>query len=56
MRHLQNMAKVMLVTGLIVAYGYMTEMFIAWYSARQVRDVRPVEPDDGTLRRRRTGR
>jgi Ni/Fe-hydrogenase subunit HybB-like protein len=32
MRHLQNMAKVMLVTGLIVAYGYMTEAFIAWYS------------------------
>src|SRR6266545_5018559 len=33
MRHLQNMAKVMLVTGLIVAYGYLIEMFIAWYSA-----------------------
>ena len=33
MRHLQNMAKVMLVTGLIVGYGYLTEMFIAWYSA-----------------------
>ncbi|HZT77174.1 MAG TPA: NrfD/PsrC family molybdoenzyme membrane anchor subunit [Vicinamibacterales bacterium] len=33
MRHLQNMAKVMLVTGLIVAYGYATEAFIAWYSA-----------------------
>ncbi len=32
-RHLQNMAKVMLVTGLIVAYGYMTEAFVAWYSA-----------------------
>src|SRR5437870_176858 len=32
-RHLQNMAKVMLVTGLIVAYGYLTEAFIAWYSA-----------------------
>jgi molybdopterin-containing oxidoreductase family membrane subunit len=32
MRHLQNMAKVMLVTGLIVAYGYATEAFIAWYS------------------------
>jgi molybdopterin-containing oxidoreductase family membrane subunit len=31
MRHLQNMAKVLLVTGLIVAYGYMTEAFIAWY-------------------------
>jgi molybdopterin-containing oxidoreductase family membrane subunit len=35
MRHLQNMAKVMLVTGLIVAYGYMTEAFIAWYGQNQ---------------------
>jgi molybdopterin-containing oxidoreductase family membrane subunit len=33
LRHLQNMAKVMLVTGLIVVYGYMTEAFMAWYSA-----------------------
>jgi Ni/Fe-hydrogenase subunit HybB-like protein len=33
LRHLQNMAKVMLVTGLIVAYGYGTEAFMAWYSA-----------------------
>ncbi len=32
MRHLQNMAKVMLATGLIVAYGYMMEGFMAWYS------------------------
>jgi len=31
MRHLQNMAKILLVTGLIVAYGYMIEAFIAWY-------------------------
>src|SRR5207245_4699585 len=31
MRHLENMAKVMLVTGLIVAYGYHIEAFIAWY-------------------------
>ncbi len=30
-RHLQNMAKVMLATGLIVAYGYMIEFFLAWY-------------------------
>ena len=35
MRHLQNMAKVMLATGLIVAYGYMMETFMAWYSANQ---------------------
>src|SRR5438552_2992551 len=32
-RHLQNMAKVMLVTGLIVAYGYTVEAFMSWYSA-----------------------
>jgi molybdopterin-containing oxidoreductase family membrane subunit len=32
MRHLQNMAKVMLVTGLVVAYGYTIEGFVAWYS------------------------
>ena len=31
-RHLENMAKVMLATGLIVAYGYSMEAFIAWYS------------------------
>jgi len=33
MRHLENMAKVLLVTGLIVAYGYGIEAFMAWYSA-----------------------
>src|SRR4029077_8743205 len=31
--HVRNMAKVMLVTGLIVAYGYTVEAFMAWYSA-----------------------
>src|SRR5215831_12121945 len=35
MRHLQNMAKVMLATGLIVAYGYLMEFFMSWYSADQ---------------------
>jgi molybdopterin-containing oxidoreductase family membrane subunit len=33
MTHLENMAKVMLATGLLVGYGYMTEAFMAWYSA-----------------------
>jgi Ni/Fe-hydrogenase subunit HybB-like protein len=33
MRHLENMAKVTLVTGLIVVYGYASEAFFAWYSA-----------------------
>ncbi|PYS45919.1 MAG: hydrogenase, partial [Acidobacteria bacterium] len=32
MRHLQNMAKIMLATGMIVAYGYLMETFMAWYS------------------------
>jgi len=32
LRHLENMAKVMLATGLIVAYGYLMELFMAWYS------------------------
>src|SRR5580698_2780364 len=32
MRHIECMAKVMLGTGLIVAYGYAMEAFIAWYS------------------------
>jgi molybdopterin-containing oxidoreductase family membrane subunit len=33
MRHFDWMAKVMLATGLIVAFGYLTEVFYAWYSA-----------------------
>ena len=32
-RHIDNMGKVMLATGLIVAYGYGMEVFMAWYSA-----------------------
>ena len=33
MHHLENMAKVTLVTGLIVVYGYACEAFFGWYSA-----------------------
>jgi molybdopterin-containing oxidoreductase family membrane subunit len=32
MKHLENMGKVMLATGLIVGYGYTMEAFSAWYS------------------------
>ncbi len=32
MRHLDNSAKLMLATGMIVVYGYLIEIFIAWYS------------------------
>jgi molybdopterin-containing oxidoreductase family membrane subunit len=32
-RHIDNMGKLMLVTGFIVGYGYGMEAFMAWYSA-----------------------
>src|SRR4029077_9495417 len=32
LRHLQNMAKILLATGLIVGYGYLIEIFMSWYS------------------------
>jgi len=31
-RHLENMAKIMLLTGTIVGYAYAIEFFIAWFS------------------------
>jgi molybdopterin-containing oxidoreductase family membrane subunit len=34
-RHLDNMGKVMLATGLIVAYGYFMETLMAWYSGNR---------------------
>jgi molybdopterin-containing oxidoreductase family membrane subunit len=35
MRHLNNMAKIILATGLIVTYGYAMEAFMAWYSGNE---------------------
>ncbi|MEA2625353.1 MAG: hypothetical protein QOD06_1398, partial [Candidatus Binatota bacterium] len=35
MRHLQNMSKVLLATGMIVFYGYLMEIFFGWYSANE---------------------
>lgn len=34
-RHLDYMAKIMLTTGLIVLYGYMSELFFAYYSGNE---------------------
>ncbi|MEZ4860511.1 MAG: quinol:electron acceptor oxidoreductase subunit ActD [Caldilineaceae bacterium] len=36
LHHLDNMAKIMLATGLFVAYGYLTEGFTAWYSGNPI--------------------
>jgi len=35
MRHLENMNKIILATGMLVSYGYLMEHFIAWYSGNQ---------------------
>ncbi|WZO97674.1 NrfD/PsrC family molybdoenzyme membrane anchor subunit [Isosphaeraceae bacterium EP7] len=48
-RHLDNMAKVMLATGLIVAYSYTMEFFFAWYGMniyeyQQIVVERPTGP------------
>jgi molybdopterin-containing oxidoreductase family membrane subunit len=34
-RHLENMNKIILVTGCMVGYAYLTEFFMAWYSGNQ---------------------
>jgi molybdopterin-containing oxidoreductase family membrane subunit len=36
LRHLENMAKILLATGLMVAYGYASEALMAWYSSNAV--------------------
>jgi len=35
LRHLDNMAKVMLATGMMVGYAYSVEFFMAWYSGNE---------------------
>jgi Ni/Fe-hydrogenase subunit HybB-like protein len=35
MRHLQNMGKMTLATGMIVVYGYAMEAYMAWYSGNK---------------------
>ncbi len=32
LRHLENMNKIILATGMMVGYAYAIEFFIAWYS------------------------
>jgi hypothetical protein len=35
LRHLQNMGKILLATGMIVGYGYLMETFMAFYGGNQ---------------------
>ena len=56
MRHIQNMAKLMLATGMIVAYSYVIEAFIAWYSANELRTFRCDQSRGWTVRGGSIGR
>jgi molybdopterin-containing oxidoreductase family membrane subunit len=49
LRHIDNCAKLVLTTGLMVSYGYLIEYFLAWYSAsdfeiEQFFSARPFGP------------
>jgi molybdopterin-containing oxidoreductase family membrane subunit len=51
-RHIDNCAKMVLVTGLMVSYGYIIEYFLAWYSGsdyelQQFFEARPFGPGSG---------
>lgn len=54
LRHLENCAKLILTTGLLVSYGYIVEFFIAWYSADhaelyQFFEARPFGPNNAVF-------
>ena len=55
MRHLENMAKIMLATGLIVAYGYVMRGVHGLVQRQLVRAVRDAQPHVRPLRLRATG-
>jgi len=48
MRHLENMTKIILATGMIVSYAYAVEFFTAWYSGHSYEQFtfmnRPLGP------------
>ena len=53
-RHLEACAKLILVTGLLVTYGYVVEFFIAWYSGdvaerQQFFHARPFGPNNAVF-------
>lgn len=50
MRHMDWMAKIMLATGLVVFYGYLMEMYYAWYSGNQFEIALAVNRLEGPYR------
>ena len=55
-RHLDIMAKVMLATGMIVAYSYLVEAFMAFYSGNQYEKFMMMNRMTGPYARECTGR
>jgi molybdopterin-containing oxidoreductase family membrane subunit len=49
-KHLDNMAKVLLATGLMVAYGYMMETFMAWYGGNEAETATMIDRMTGGYR------
>ena len=54
LRHVENCAKMVLATGLMVSYGYLIEYFLAWYSGAdeevyQFFVARPSAPGSGAF-------
>ena len=50
------MAKIMLATGLIVAYGYVIEAFMAWYSGNLYERCHDAQPHRSARTLSTTGR
>ena len=48
-RHLDNMAKVILVTSLMVGYAYLTEFFMAWYSGNRWEQFQLLDREFGPM-------
>ena len=44
-----TMAKIILATGLIVFYGYMMEVFFAWYSGNEYEQYMMVNRMEGPI-------
>ncbi|MGA2065153.1 MAG: NrfD/PsrC family molybdoenzyme membrane anchor subunit [Thermoguttaceae bacterium] len=49
LRHLDNMAKITLVTGLMVAYSYVMEFFMAWYNGNPWEQFQMLEREMGPM-------
>ena len=47
--HVDKMCKVIVLTGSIVGYAYLMELFMAWYSVQSLRTGRVPLPRDGSV-------